>query len=129
MIENYLNGKPWQRVMSHPAIQQGLARADFQSFALGVEGLPPAAGLELGRVVPDPVTGRSRVSFRLARPGHVTLELLDLQGRAVRALAAGSYAAGEHSFIVGRDGMPAGIYWLRLRAAGAERHSRFVVLP
>src|SRR5439155_14155395 len=34
MIENHLNGKPWQRVMSHPAIQQGLQRADFQSFIL-----------------------------------------------------------------------------------------------
>ncbi|HEY6196379.1 MAG TPA: glucoamylase family protein [Candidatus Eisenbacteria bacterium] len=129
MIENYLTGKPWQRVMSHPAIQQGLARADFQPFALGVGGPPPVAGLELGRVAPDPVTGHSRVSFRLAKPGEVTLDLLDLQGRAVLRLAAGPFAAGEHSEIVGRDGMPAGIYWLRLRAAGAERHSRFVVLP
>jgi hypothetical protein len=129
MIENYLNGRPWQRVMSHPGIQLGLSRADFQPFVLGVDSPPRPAGVELGRLAPDPLTARSRVSFRLARDGNATLDLLDVQGRALRQLASGAYAAGEHSLTVGRDGLPAGLYWLRLRAAGTERHSRFVVLP
>jgi hypothetical protein len=69
------------------------------------------------------------VTFRLSRDGAVTLDLLDLQGRALRQLASGATPAGEHSLAVRRDGLPAGIYWLRLRAAGSERHTRFVVLP
>ena len=129
MIENYLNGKPWQRVMSHPAVQLGLQRADFQPYVLGVDTPPRLAALDLGRVTPDPLTNRSRVSFRLSREGAVSLELIDLQGRSLRRLASGSYAAGEHSLSIDRDGLPAGIYWLRLRAAGAQRQSRFVVLP
>lgn len=129
MIENYLNGKPWQRMMSHPAIQKGLERADFQPYVLGVATPPRVAALELGRVVPDPLTSRSRVSFRLSRDGAVNVDLLDLQGRALRQLASGTYPAGEHSLVVSREGLPAGIYWLRLRAAGSERHTRFVVLP
>ena len=127
MIENYLNGKPWQRFMSYAPIQTGLTRADFQPFVLGVK--PPLAGpLALGRVTPDPVRGRSRVSFTLARTGHVELDLVDLQGRAVRRLASGDYAPGEHAVDVGRDGLSAGVYWLRLRASGEERRTRFAVL-
>jgi hypothetical protein len=129
MIENYLNGRPWQRVMTHPGIQLGLARANFQPFVLGVDPPPRLTGVELGRVTPDPLSSQSRVTFRLSRDGAVTLDLLDLQGRALRQLASGATPAGEHSLNVGRDGLPAGIYWLRLRAAGSERHTRFVVLP
>jgi hypothetical protein len=129
MIENYLNGRPWQRVMSHPAIQLGLTRAGFQPYILDAGPAPRPAGIELGRVTPDPLTRASSVSFRLARDGNVSLDLLDLQGRILRRLADGSFAAGEHSTSVSRDALPAGIYWLRLRAAGSERQTRFVVLP
>jgi hypothetical protein len=128
MIENYLNGKPWQRVMSYPPIQTGLARADFQPFQLGVD--PPATTpLALGRVSPDPLRSRSRVSFTLSQRADVHMELLDLQGRSVRTLASGTYDAGEHSLDVTRDGLKAGIYWLRLRSGGDARHTRFAVLP
>jgi len=129
MIENYLNGKPWQRMMAHPVIQTGLQRADFQPFQLGVGTPPPAAALDLGRVTPDPLVSQSRITFRLARAGEVRAELLDLQGRTLRTLAAGAYGEGEQSLAIDRGGLPAGIYWLRLRANGEERHTRFAVLP
>ncbi len=129
MIENHLNGRPWQRFMSHPAIQLGLQRADFQPYVLGVTPRPAPTTVELGRVSPDPLTSQSRVAFRLAREGEVSIDLLDLQGRQLRRLASGERAAGEHSLSVGRDGLPAGIYWLRLRTSTGARHSRFVILP
>src|SRR5437773_6411785 len=69
MIENHLNGKPWQRMMAHPGIQLGLQRADFQSFILGVTPHRPQAPA-LGRVGPDPLRTRSRVTFRLASAGE-----------------------------------------------------------
>ena len=129
MIENYRTQKPWQRMMSHPSIQRGLQRAGFQPYVLGVEPHTPPAGVTLGRVTPDPVTSASRVSFRLAREAGVTIELVDLQGRALRTLMHGRSGAGEHSLAIERAGLPAGIYWLRLRTADAERQSRFVILP
>jgi hypothetical protein len=128
MIENYLTGKPWQRFMALPAIQTGLTRAGFQPFVLGVT--PPAtAPLVLGRVTPDPVRGRSRVSFTLAHGAHVELQLVDLQGRAVRHLASGTYEAGMHGIDLERGDLPAGLYWLRLRSGGEVRSTRFAVLP
>jgi len=128
MIENHLNGRPWQRFMALPAIQTGLARAGFQPFVLGVTP-PPAAHVALGRVAPDPVRGRSRVSFTLVKAAHVELDLVDLQGRAVRRLASGAYEAGTHGVDVDRGDLAAGIYWLRMRSGGEVRHTRFAVLP
>jgi hypothetical protein len=128
MIENYLNEKPWTRFMAHPAIQLGLSRADFQPWVLGVEPRTGPAGIELGRVTPDPLTSTSRVTFRLARAQQLEASLVDLQGRAVRSLGSDSWSAGEHSLEITRDGLAAGIYWLRLRGTGAIQHTRFVVL-
>jgi hypothetical protein len=128
MIENYLNGKPWQRFMSYAPIQTGLARAGFQPYQLGVD--PPATTpLALGRVSPDPVRTRSRVTFTLAQRSNVDLSMLDVQGRSVRRLASGFHDAGEHSLDVPRDGLSAGIYWLRLRSGGDVLYTRFAVLP
>jgi len=128
MIENHLNERPWQRFMSHPAIQTGLDRAGFQPFVLGVT---PVAhpGVELERVAPDPLRTGGRVTFRLAREGTARLELLDLQGRVLSRLADGAHAAGEHTVRVDRGDLAAGVYWLRLAAAGETRAVRFVVLP
>jgi hypothetical protein len=114
--------------MAIPAIQTGLARADFQPFDLAV-GPPVTGPLALGRVTPDPVRGSSRVSFTLAKAGRVDLALVDLQGRALRRLAAGTFDAGEHRLPVERGGLAAGIYWLRLESGGEVRHTRFAVLP
>jgi hypothetical protein len=128
MIENYLNEKPWQRVMAHPAIQAGLVKADFEPFVLDVER-PETRALELGRMTPDPLTSRGRITFRLAAEQALDVTLVDLQGREVREVAAGRWPAGEHSLAIERDGLAAGIYWLRLRAANGTQHARFVVLP
>ena len=84
---------------------------------------------ELGRVGPDPLRERSRVTFRLATAGPASVELLDVQGRWLRSLASREFSAGQHALELRRDGLPAGVYWLRLRAAGEARHTRFVVLP
>jgi hypothetical protein len=128
MIENYLNGRPWQRMMSYAPIQTGLARADFQPFVLAA-GPPATAPLALGRVTPDPVRDVAHVSLTLSRSGNIELELLDLQGRAVRHVASGTFEAGEHAFTIERRGLAAGIYWLRLRSGSEVRRTRFAVLP
>jgi hypothetical protein len=129
MIENHLNERPWQRFMSHPAIQLGLQRAGFEPFVLDVTPRPAPPAVQLGRVTPDPVTSGARVKFELARESDVRLELLDLQGRVRDLLADGRFPAGEHDVTVPRAGLAAGVYWLRLAAAGEARHARFVVLP
>jgi len=69
--------------MSFAPIQTGLTRADFKPFVLGVDP-PTTPALALGPVSPDPVRGRSRGGFTLARSAHVGKGPAD-RGFAMRA--------------------------------------------
>ena len=98
----------------------------------------PAGGtgpesLRLGPVWPSPARGAANVRFDLPRPGRVRLDLYDVRGRLVRTLVDGPCAAGTHpAHWDGRDaaGVPAaaGIYFLRLEAAGETKSGKLALL-
>jgi subtilisin family serine protease len=74
---------------------------------------------------PNPSRAATTLTFSLARPQPVSLEVFDLGGRRVRALAAGRFASGSHAVAWdGRDeaGRPvaAGVYLARLASADGE---------
>ena len=92
----------------------------------------PAAALALHQNHPNPFNPSTTIGFSLSAAGRVTLDVYDVSGARVRALAAGAYAAGAHS--ISWDGRndrgesaPSGIYFCRLRA-GKETLSRTMVL-
>ncbi len=95
--------------------------------------VPGAPGLRLGPVSPSPSRGTASVSFDLPRPGRARLDVFDVRGRRVRGLVDGVHAAGTHlARWDGRDaaGAPvaAGVYFLRIEAAGETRTARIVQL-
>jgi hypothetical protein len=70
---------------------------------------------------PSPAAGPMRLSFALARPEHVRLEVFDLAGRAVRRLADEALPAGPTARVWdGTDDRGAAVapghYWARLTA-------------
>jgi subtilisin family serine protease len=102
----------------------------------------PTAGVTNGAIAftrptlvpnrPNPFAGGTRVGFGLARSGHVSLQLYSLDGRLVRTLADGSFAAGYTE--IGWDGRDAaghvassGIYFCRFEADGARETRRLVL--
>lgn len=104
------------------------------SAVVGVPGADGgAAGLRLGPARPNPARGSASVAFALPTAGHARLELFDVRGRRVRTLVDGPRPAGAHvARWDGRDesGAPAaaGVYFLRLEAAGATRGGRLALL-
>ena len=82
---------------------------------------PPAPDALDLQVAPNPVVGRAAVSFSLAAPASVALDLVDAQGRIVRSVAAGPHGSGAHAAPLDVSGLAAGVYVLRLRAGGAAR--------
>lgn len=91
------------------------------------------AGLRLAPARPNPARGAVRVTFELPVAAHARLELYDVRGRLVRTLVDGARPAGEHvARWDGRDGSgapaAAGVYFVRLEAAGATRSARFALL-
>jgi hypothetical protein len=83
---------------------------------------------------PNPFNPSTAIPFALDSPGHVELELIDVQGRLIRRLVAGRLDAGSHEITWdGRDanGRPvaSGQYFYTLIVGGAViDKSRAVIL-
>ena len=92
-----------------------------------------AGGVRLAPASPNPSTGEVALHFTLSQRAAVRLAVLDLAGRHVRTLADGVLAPGEHALRWnGLDdeghAAGAGIYFVRLEAAGERRTARIVRL-
>jgi flagellar hook assembly protein FlgD len=90
-------------------------------------------GVVLERVRPNPVRGAATVTYALPKPADVDLALVDVQGRRVATLIHGKQPAGRH--IVSWDerqnegrAVPAGIYFVQLRAGAETRTERVTLL-
>ena len=113
---------------------------DFEIYDLGMDtsDTPPVFADGATRFLgasPNPVaiSGQTNLRFQLAAAGEVRLEIVDVQGRRVAVVADGEFAAGAHSVSWdGRDergtAVPAGIYFERFVADGAQENGRIVVL-
>ncbi len=87
--------------------------------------------LEPGR--PNPFNASTVIPFRLPRTAPLRLEIVNLAGQNIRVLTQRVYEAGTHEVVwdgrdrAGRD-VGSGVYLIRLRAAGVERHGKLLVL-
>jgi hypothetical protein len=79
-------------------------------------------------VNPNPVNSSSLVHFYLTRPGRVEMAIYDASGRLLRSSASGTLTEGRHALTLDTQGFPAGVYFLRISAAGGTRSGKFVLL-
>ena len=77
----------------------------------------PASRLDV-RASPDPARDAATVRFTLVRAGTFALRVFDVAGREVGRSAVGAGVAGEQAVTLDLSGLPAGVYALRLEAAG-----------
>ena len=104
-----------------------------QDSLAGPPGDPGGAGLALAPPAPNPARSATHLAVSLAGAGPARVEVLDLAGRRVRALAAGPLPAGitELDWDLRDSGgrrVAAGLYLVRVVAAGATATRRIVVL-
>jgi len=83
------------------------------------ESLPATVSLQ--RLDPNPARGATTISFALPEALPVEIELLDISGRCLGRILTEEALPGQHSIDWdGRDAagrrVPAGLYWVRLRA-------------
>jgi len=114
-------------------ILDALAAVQYLDATAAPGGAVAAAPLALRGASPNPFNPRTTVSFSLARPLAVALDVLDVQGRCVRRLAAGVLPAGEHA--IAWDGcdddgraLPSGVYLARLSGGGTSRQGKLVLV-
>jgi hypothetical protein len=110
--------------------QAGSYKLQIRSLTADSPGLEAAATALTG-VSPNPATSGTRVSFALARPGHVRLEVYDLHGARVRTLADGESGAGRFDLRWEGDddaghAVAPGVYFVRFASQGVSGVKRLV---
>jgi len=106
-----------------------------QPTPVAVGGALVPGALELAAPYPNPTHGPlARFEFALPHAGTVRLEILDVEGRRLRTLVAGTLPAGR--YVRGWDlrderggAIAPGIYLARLGAAGGQAVRRVAVIP
>ena len=96
-------------------------------------GPDAARQLELAAPWPNPARSVAQLGFALPRAASLGLEIHDLQGRRVRTLASGRFAAGRYvlAWDLRDDGgqpVAPGVYLARLSGEAGVRTRRIVVL-
>ncbi len=101
--------------------------ADIE-FAVAVGHGPEATALRILGAYPNPASSTVGVRFELDAAGPATLALYDVTGRQVATLAQGTFAADTHEASADLGGLAAGVYVLRLEAAGEVATARIAVV-
>jgi hypothetical protein len=94
----------------------------------------PAAGAVFRCAAPTPFADRTALVFSLPATGPFELDVFDVSGRRVHAVARTTLPAGEH--VEAWDGrsddgrqVPPGVYLARWRAGGTSGSARLVRIP
>ena len=81
----------------------------------------PGEAVRLGAPAPNPTRAGAEVPFELGAAGPARLDVFDALGRRVATLADGPHAAGRHRAAWAPGRLAAGVYVVRLEAAGTVR--------
>ena len=78
---------------------------------------------------PNPFTKSTTISYVVAQPGLVSLEIYDVLGRCIHTLVSCPYSAGKYSVLFDARNLPGGAYFCRLRIGSSvvETHSMLLV--
>src|SRR5262249_37485568 len=101
---------------------------------VGISGSVVPHEFVVGNPSPSPMRSRMTVSLGLPRRMTLSVDVLDAQGRIVRALLDGMAEAGWlnvgwHARNAAGRPAAAGLSFVRVRAEAGERIRRLVVLP
>jgi hypothetical protein len=111
---------------------RGLAVVDIQ---VAIDDDPSAVPqvFNLAQNYPNPFNARTEISFVIASPGLVKLEVLDISGRLVKTLVDSYFESGRHTLIW--DGtnsenhtIASGVYFYKLSTAANSEIKRMTLL-
>lgn len=84
----------------------------------GSGGDTPPQRLTLYSAYPNPFNDQTTLSFDLTAESDITMDVFDIRGRPVQALARGRYDAGNYRIPFEADNLPSGVYIIRLLTDG-----------
>ncbi len=103
-------------------------RIDTGSLLVSVLDPPVPMALRLLPASPNPFNPTTTLRFQLPTAGRASLVVYDLLGRAVRRVFDGPFSAGDHAVSFTADGLPSGVYLVRLASGGHAETRRITLL-
>lgn len=97
----------------------GSSRLDYawRYTATGTENEEVPAAFELEPAYPNPFNPSTRMTYRVAHAGHVSIRVFDSLGRHVATLVDGLQPAGSYDLTIDLAALPSGVYLVRLETA------------
>ncbi len=83
---------------------------------------------QLGQNYPNPFNPTTKIKFQIADYGLVELRIYDLLGRTIAELVNENRAPGTYDVIWDATGIPSGVYYYRISAAGFVQTRSLVLL-
>jgi hypothetical protein len=78
------------------------------------EVIPPATTTNPFNSFPNPFRENSTITFILDKPAHTNLAVYDITGKQVAVLVNSLLQEGNHKAVFNANGLPAGVYTLKL---------------
>ena len=103
------------------------------NFVLSISDVPnePEASplsFALVSAYPNPFNSSVTINFALDQPGEVKLMVYTLNGRQVASLVEGTLSVANHSIRWNAEGMPAGLYLVRLESLGRSNVQKLLLV-
>jgi spore germination protein YaaH len=93
----------------------------------GNPAIPGSGGSQILSLIPNPVSDNAQVSYFIAKPGRMTLSILDSGGRLVALLSEGTSPPGLHTSTIDAEGFAPGIYYCVLTTPDGRSVKKFAV--
>lgn len=77
---------------------------------------------------PNPFNSTTTLTYTAPSSEWTKMEIVDIRGRVVSELASGRVSAGRHTVTWNAEGVPAGVYVVRLEAGTAKTAKKVVLL-
>jgi len=85
-------------------------------------------GLALSNIYPNPFNPTTTVAFSVMNAGNHTIDIYSTAGKLIETISQGYVSPGSYEVTWDANGMPSGIYIVRLIANGKLVNSRKVML-
>ncbi len=124
MIENYRTGLLWDLFMANPEIQPALDAIGFVEDPTRTQVRPHEFPWS---AFPNPANDELSLEVILFKNENLTLDVLDMQGQRVREVFhRKNCPAGMLKQQVELDGLPGGLYFIRLKSDGGVQVLKFI---
>jgi hypothetical protein len=89
----------------------------------------PVSSFRLHPAFPNPFQSTTTLPYHMEANGKLSVTVFDVLGRQMATLFEGEQSAGAHALTFDASGLSAGIYFIRMEAAGHAQTYRTVLQP